>query len=457
MKGWSFGIVKYNKSVEDIKHIISKYVDSSIWNPAGTAISVGEITPLNKQFVPADSFLEIALNKVIKNNFNNGSYLLELCDLSKKNLTFLLDDSTVLQELSRKLSDYIPINIASVSDRLGHIIFQFPITILMALFSCSKYDEINLDIAWHPEAKKRFLSASLESIHDEVIQNYVSLDIVEGSNKFTSYDFSGGFRGRVWDKENQLLLYASAECSFVKMLNFQMSMKDHEPRQFILEGKKINIQLSGADLPSQVGHEDTVDLHRKLIKKRLFRDELFNISRNKEFVQYGKSGSKHAEHNRAIQDLRKLIEKYGKKGVWLWDPYLSSNDVLKTLFFCSHSNSDLRALSGGLSPFKELEDDAGWGETQRKVLHDNCGNKRRLNLEFRYRNGAAGWAFHDRFIVFPMDSDETALAWSLGTSVNSMGYQHHTLQKVLDGELIKHSFEELWNQLDEERHLLWKS
>ncbi len=107
MKRWSFGIFKYNKSIKDVKHLISNYIECSIWNTTGSAISVGELLPVKKQFVPADSFLQIALNKIIKNNFRNGSYLLELCDLTKDKLCFLLEDSK-LGHVLNKLMVYTP-------------------------------------------------------------------------------------------------------------------------------------------------------------------------------------------------------------------------------------------------------------------------------------------------------------------------------------------------------------
>ncbi|EMD1173818.1 hypothetical protein VP758_000301 [Vibrio harveyi] len=456
-KGWSFGVVKYQKNITEINEVLSNYISSKLWSPAGTDILVGDLKPLNEQYVPSDSALDVTLNKLLKNNFYNGSYILELCDIEKENISFLLEDSKILQELSQIISQYIPISIASVSERIGNVIFQFPISILMAKCLSDKNDELTVNIAWHPDAKKRKLIATLESVYDEVVQKYVSVDVSEGCNYITNNDFSGGFRWKVWDKYNQLLLYASTECSFIKMMNFQMNISDPEPRQFTLDEEVINLKIHGRDSPSQIGTEAVSDLHKKLVNKRLFRDEIVNISLKKEFLQYGKGGCKHSEHRRAISDLRTLINLYGNGGVWLWDPYLSANDVLKTLFFNTYAGADLKALSGGLSPFNESIDSNGWAEEQKSVMNKNCGNKRRLKLEYRFRNGSDGWAFHDRFIIFPREVGETALAWSLGTSVNSMGYQHHTLQKVLDGELIKHSFEELWSELKEEKHLLWKS
>ena len=69
--------------------------------------------------------------------------------------------------------------------------------------------------------------------------------------------------------------------------------------------------------------------------------------------------------------------------------------------------------------------------------------------------GQAGWAFHDRFLIFP-NTDNGPLAWSLGSSVNSLGRQHHILQHVDDARLVADAFEELWDELSEPEQLIWK-
>jgi hypothetical protein len=84
------------------------------------------------------------------------------------------------------------------------------------------------------------------------------------------------------------------------------------------------------------------------------------------------------------------------------------------------------------------------------------GNCKDLRLEFRIREGSAGWPFHDPFLIFPSDIGP-ATAWSLGTSVNSFGQRHHILQKVADGELIRQAFLELWDELSGSDYLVWSA
>lgn len=97
-----------------------------------------------------------------------------------------------------------------------------------------------------------------------------------------------------------------------------------------------------------------------------------------------------------------------------------------------------------------------WKDQQGARLDFAKGNCQGLSLEFRIRKGGAGWPFHDRFIIFPKN-DGAAIAWSLGTSVNSLGRQHHILQKVSNGELIANAFRDLWDKLDSAEYLVWRA
>jgi hypothetical protein len=94
-------------------------------------------------------------------------------------------------------------------------------------------------------------------------------------------------------------------------------------------------------------------------------------------------------------------------------------------------------------------------ERQRAELDATQSNWRGLCLEYRVNRGPKGWRFHDRFPIFPK-TDQGALVWSLGTSVNSLGKGHHILQRVDNGQLVMDAFEDLWECLNEPEHLIWK-
>ncbi|PRE02950.1 hypothetical protein C6P77_06280 [Burkholderia ambifaria] len=97
----------------------------------------------------------------------------------------------------------------------------------------------------------------------------------------------------------------------------------------------------------------------------------------------------------------------------------------------------------------------GSGDEIRQTLNGCQSNWRGLKLELRVQTGSTGWDFHDRFLIFPSGPDG-AMAWSLGTSVNSVGKAHHILQKVDNAQLVVDAFTDLWELLSESDHLIWK-
>jgi hypothetical protein len=190
----------------------------------------------------------------------------------------------------------------------------------------------------------------------------------------------------------------------------------------------------------------------------MYRDETARLAAERRFVQYRPEPCRQQEeHEKALTDLRSLINQHGRDGAWLWDPYLSAQDILETLFHCSQAGVDLRGLTAALVPTEQDTSISilAFFEAQRQEFAAANGNFRGLRLEYRARIGPAGWGFHDRFLIFPR-SDRGALAWSLGTSINSLGKQHHILQRVDDGQRIADAFLELWDSLDKPEHLIWK-
>jgi hypothetical protein len=72
------------------------------------------------------------------------------------------------------------------------------------------------------------------------------------------------------------------------------------------------------------------------------------LAQSRRFVQYNtRPGQQDAEYEKALGDIRALINQYGEKGAYLWDPYLSAADILRTLFYCPYHNANLRALTAG--------------------------------------------------------------------------------------------------------------
>ncbi|KPQ19870.1 VPA1262 family N-terminal domain-containing protein [Halomonas sp. HL-93] len=465
LKDWSFGILSYTKNINDILLNIKELKEEGSWSASGNMLKLEDQFQYQPpKFVPPDSFEEVPLNKVLKNNFWNGSHIVELQNSTKNKVIPFLESPELLQELSEKIQQYIPIALASLSDRLGNFLIQIPVTVIQAQFQHSKSEnDLRLKIAFHPKAKNRKLRVNCEMEYDKIINGYGSYEI-KGTDLVIPMDSDyGPHKGVVWDDEHNLILAATRPSSFVSTFSVEIGIIENEPRVFKIKNKDIeeNIRIN-------VRHTQRNDVgdksynHDGWVQKRLYRDEKTRLTKQKKFIQYKpKAGDVESEHQKAISDIKSLIVQYGEKGVWLWDPYLNANDILKTLFYCPYFGSDLRALTN-LSAFNdkcETKEKAKGKNAllveQKKIFQNLDSNFYGIKFEFRARIGSSGWNFHDRFLIFP-DTREGVLAWSLGTSVNSLGKQHHILQKIDDGQLIADSFIELWEQLDHQDNLIWK-
>jgi len=460
LKNWNFGICRYTVPLNQLIPVFERLVTSKIWNAAGNELNHNAIAARPPQFVPPDSIQKVPWNSALKNNFWNGSHVIEWADVQKTDLEFLLSAPHLLQALSEKIQHHIPIRLASLSDRLGNIILQLPVTVLMARFNGRHDGSMLVETGWHPQAQPRPLRATVELQFDKSITGYSSLPVTTEQTLLPLPPGPGVHRGVIWDDANGLMLAATGESAFIQTIAMDLRPLAPEPRVFMipdangtLQSQRISVHSSLKSLieaPGKDGNEEWTQ-HRK------YRDETTQLIRQRHFVQYRpQPGKKDIEHENALKDIRHLIATFGHEGAWLWDPYLSAQDILKTLFFSPHSGSDLR----GLTALREavthgLQTSSNFIQKQQDTFNNAQSNFYGMRLEYRAKSGHTGWDFHDRFLILPQ-KDKAALAWSLGTSVNSLGKAHHILQRVDDGQQVMDAFDELWSQLDAPEQLIWK-
>jgi len=403
------------------------------------------------QFVPPDNGAPVPWNKLLKNNFWTGSHLFEWADHGKEAMTPFFADPRRLQELSVQVEKHIPLQLATMSDRLGNLAVQLPVTVLMAKFQRLHDGNFQVEHAWHPKATPRPLMAVCELEHDDILTGFASARLQEGITPLPMRAGRGLHRGFIWAEQSSTLLVASGPGAFISTISFNMRSLDPEPRIFSVKNPDGSSGLRRVGMTSLSTHslvgDPQPDDNGGWTAKRMYSEQANKLAAERRFVQYRPTrGDGNAGRRKALDDLRALIVAYGEKGAWLWDPYLSAHDLLETLFYCPYHGVDLR----GLTTSK-----AGSQNEIRQTLDDCQSNWRGLKLELRVQKGAAGWDFHDRFLIFPSGPDG-AMAWSLGTSVNSVGTAHHILQKVDNAQLVVDAFTDLWELLDGPDHLIWR-
>ncbi|PJF04108.1 hypothetical protein CVD06_09770 [Acinetobacter seifertii] len=477
-KNYKFGIKKYYKSIESFLLNIRNLTDKNIWTMSNDEKNHSTLPNLkfkNKKFVAPNNFNEVPINSLLKNNFFNGSYIYEWINTTKDELKFLLENPSVLQDLSSKIQqNNLPIQISELSDKIGNYIFQIPINIFSSKFYRNKSTrELHCEIAWHPSTTPRPLAIICENPQDDELleQKNVVLTSSDLNDFIIPFHSDLPLIASIIDYNENLILSSTKPTRFINTINFQTHIKNYNSthiRKYIEpDGSEIEIFLQTPEYETPI---------LDWTEERIYKNDIERSKVNREFVQYKTlpTISKNEAHKKALTDIHWLIKKYGQLAVWLWDPYLSHEDLKETLFRNPYLNSQMRAITALYSPSKSICNECYeilCSECKRQFsieyaedlsqIKENFNQydtvfKAYINLEFRTTRNANNGKFHDRFIIFP-HTQEGTLAWSLGTSVNGFGKSHHILQKVTDGQMIADAFDEFWQSLQNEEYLIWRN
>ncbi len=487
---WTFGIHRRWLTLKQVRGCLERFNKTLKWEvESGKSVLQGQLSLGAVQFSPANSTGNIPLNRVLKNNFWSGSHVLELVDTTKSELGDFLRSPKNLLQLSEEIQKFIPLEIAALSDRLGNVVFQFPVESLRCKFFKSRENNsLSVEVAWHPHLTDRRLIAQMEVVDDQAIASFGTIEISQsGIHQIMPDPGYGSFRGTLWDVENNILLAATDHMSLIRETHLSLGITSPEPRIFKYKGDEHRIKIQANDHLSVLECEDQPKSHKQTWA-RLYSEEKKALEDRRELIQY-KAPFSTTAHDDALQDIRWLLQKHGQYGAWLWDPYLSADDIIGTLFFSPYGHSDMRALTGlnKVPQGSKKSRNAIRRIRSQKPNYKNPVRRKKLNLMRSRRTTAtetnlitlfaqaletsaggsctamklqvrksASKNFHDRFLIFPQPTEEP-LVWSLGTSVNSMGKSHHILQMVQNGRLVFDAFETLWDASSAPKHLIWSS
>lgn len=457
---YKFGIARYYVSIEEVRNQLEKVCSQQIWDLyEGKKLNLGaSLDPLPKQYIAPDGTFIFELNKVLKNNFRNGSYIIEVFDTKKNELHFIMDDLQVLQSISDKVQQYVPIAIGSLSDRLGNVIFQYPINILDVKMSFTKSNTgLFIDCYWDPRLTE-FPQCTVFELteHDEKegVLGHCIEKLRQGKTPLTCGNSSASVRYFIIDEQKNLILN-SWHGNHISVIAGKMRIGSHEPRTFsTMESGTHEIQITSTGPGFSVG-DDTSSRYISSIQERLYEAERTKLREELSFVQYFRT-----DRQKALNDIRLIINKFGEDGVYLWDPYLVADDIKETLFFCSFGGAPLKAIGSyngdkNAAVFNATDFLDFVKNNKIQLSPGSFGNHLHINLEFRIQHSTFGWSFHDRFLIFPSHNGRVK-AWSLGTSINSLGKSHHILQEVSSPRHVLDAFNVLWEELNFADCIVWK-
>lgn len=453
---YSMGMQHKVQKLEKIRSIIQSLCEScesQFVDIGDGCLQIGKLEMVLKTFVPQNSTVEITMNKVLKNNFQNGSYILEFFDAEER------VKNTFSKKEWRKITDAIferiPVDLFTLTDRIGNFVFQFPSINTRITCEIGKDESAlhyKLDVDERLGEENHFILQA-ELMDDDNIIGFGVAECKKSESRipFQIDDTSTVCRTTLIDMDSQMIL-SRQDTAFIKQINFRMSfgMQYGEQRLiFDTEGEIIDTIdiISGEDI--SVG-QPIIRNRKDRIGKRQYRQRVERLYNSREFRRYGKM----LERDRAIKDIIALMN-LGEGGkVYLWDPYLTLEDLLETWYYTTTYGMQLKAITSS-----EIADKSGisvkeWIKQQRNFI-SNRSNHYGIRMEIRCQWKGYGYHFHDRFLIV-IKGDEEPNAWSLGTSINSLGNKHHIIQNVKNPQMIVDAFEELWDELDSEECLVWK-
>ncbi|MFY2036594.1 VPA1262 family N-terminal domain-containing protein [Achromobacter xylosoxidans] len=494
-----FGVTRQPITPEQLIAALERYASTGVWQPFPIGpLQVGKLVASPHVFCPADRRTEVPLNSVLKNNFWAGSYVVELRDEVKAGLQELVDNDSMFEELSTWLETLLPLNIARVPDRIGNIVFQVPSRAIIAEYHRRPSAPVELRLAWEPGISPRPVSGEYRVEQDGLVVSPARFEYPLGRAGLNVPMTGGDIRFSVWDDQKKMLLAASAHLNASDgrySVESRTTVNTQHPRRWeavgpngIPERHQVSVMepISGWRGHAQPRRAQETDWRAR----RELRASMKRLVARRKFLQYGSEGSHpEDEQKRAWLDLRTLIRGVSQGAVYLWDPYLSANDILNTLAFSTDAATELRGLTAwkplptapastadcgkcgadpiptaATAPASSVAGQAGgpslsareaWIAQQKATLDTAFIGDANLKLEYRMSWGVRG-SFHDRFLIFPGLGRARTRVWSLGASINHIGTQHCIVQEVQYPEMVLDAFQRFWDHCAMPTHLIWK-
>ena len=417
-------------------------------------LQVGHLEAVPKVFIQQDSTLEKVVNKVLKNNFKNGSYIIDLFDIDKTVLNIWTTQD--FKKLTDIIYDKIPIDLFSLSDRMGNFVFQFPsLNVRTSYHSNETETSLTYHVAFREQCEEddQFILMS-EGVSDESTVAF-GTQIFDSNGcdaTFTVGDASRFCKTTVIDIKKQLIL-SRQDTSFMREMSTIMEMGSQYGEQRLIYDEKGSVVAAFEPVWAENIHvgPPVFRMRDDYIKKRQYDRRVEELYKRAEFRQYGRG----MQSQKALDDVIMLMNLVKTGKVYLWDPYLTVEDLLHTWYFTKSMNVKLYAITSREIAEKSKMCTDDWIIQQQEIMNKRS-NHYGVHVELRCQRENFGYPFHDRFLMNLSEDSREPQVWSLGTSVNSLGKKHHVIQSVEHPQILVDAFEELWEELSNPKCLVWK-
>lgn len=466
-KNYSFGIVKYKLTINDARKLFCDIQNNRFVLDNDKCLLSDNLFLIPRSFIQKENLKKThPLNYIIKPNYWGDNYIIEFFDEKKSFFDSSVDSSISRSYIEKICQTLVGINKVSINllknyDRVGNIIFQFPITLIKTrVESCKDFINVVIKCESHPLLiSQRELVVKVRSSFDSVITGEFLFETTQLSfSQKCELGDDNDLEISITDKANNVLLY-SCFLILTKYISCSMNIaiQNAEPRivrerdlSIKSETELVHRELFGGGVKTENGYEE-------YIRNRQKNDEIMQHSDDYCVLQKN-------EKDKALSFLHSKIKQSDIKEICLWDPYLNAIDIMEVLyveqtglpFKCITSYQKSKTVKDG-ELIERTEKTSSFEKYKNEIISDfeNLSNNLNINLKFLAQHDTYGWEFHDRFlIIVPVEDTQLPDVYSLGTSVNILGRTHHIIQKVTNPNIIYHNFQRLWNDLDNDECIL---
>lgn len=468
-KDYKLAISTYNITINKFRELYTSAIQNGTWDYNDENISgkvlLDEVFSTEKKFVPDNDPTGGQYNLVVPiedalygSNFIGNYYIHELFS-SKNRLNYILDKKSLekIQMLFHKYHLYYKFDM--LPDRIGNVLCKFKAEVILSKPKSLGYERgIAFEFIRNPLNEKDRLCV-LQTIreHDRMIyENRIDTNFVIGSEiRLAEIEANQCKNTIILTDITTGLINFMAVLDYTIYSNYNsqitppyiVSQGATKKRKIKINGQDTEVYLSGIQMLGEIFLFE--EMYQAGLRQQIWQDRYF--AEQKYFLSYNKD-----EHQRAVSDLIDIINSkliWDLQEVWLIDPYLSADDIIKTVLFCKKYGIKIKCLCSYKAIHGNRETKDAFGaidfETFKKTaftkLSEAVMEDTDIILEYRTIYSNHGANFHDRYLILKYRINKDR-AWSLGASVNSIGKSHHIMQIVEAPILIAETFDKIWNE-----------
>ena len=468
-------------SKTDALNVVQKAAEKQKWEWGDDVALLDDVFPIDPQFIPetdptgnktSDSTLVPIEQSLYGSNFMGGYYVCEL--FSAKTIlsaSISLDDRKKIQEIIKNAK--IGFDIERLSDRIGNVVCKIPMDII-------RHKPVRLSpergIAGQfilkqscTEPVECLLQIILEN-DNTIIETRIEEIVFSGQDEIKEYSIEPNrYSNRIIlsDKRSGIIYYSAVrDYSFGS--NYYSLITP--PRYGIQTSLKRTIVVDDEDI--EIGLTNIAGIGEVSIEKEIYEMEKrqHKWMTEYEYKHHFFKSFMAGQEKEAVQTVIDICNDsdlfWDLEEVWLVDPYLSGDDILRTVVYCGKYGINIKCLThiasinGNRETRIEAPENGNLFEATvsqyRETLKKALNKQKDIKIEYRTVAGMTGIPFHDRYLILKCGLNKSR-AWSLGISVNSLGKSHHIIQIVQSPMDVIETIDVIWNQSLGEECLIFKN